>query len=82
MDFRDKHCAWCELRRSPLERCVACPRYRVHELQEEVAFTSDSFCGVCLHRDDPELTVFCETNRRMQSRGDEPFDCYRFLPRE
>ncbi|HPC47862.1 MAG TPA: hypothetical protein PLW83_07435 [Deltaproteobacteria bacterium] len=45
----------------------------------QIAFTVESFCSVCGHRDSVELEVFCRTNRLFQIDSPEDFDCYRFL---
>ena len=79
MDFRDEHCIWCSMRKAPLGECTACPKYRRYHLKIQIAFTVESFCSVCGHRDSVELEVFCRTNRLFQIDSPEDFDCYRFL---
>lgn len=78
MDFRDTHCNWCAMKEGPLQACIECPRYRKYELGEDISLDSRAFCEKCVHENDPDLEVFCETNRHLQQKGDEPFDCYRF----
>ncbi|MFY9397457.1 MAG: NUDIX domain-containing protein [Desulfomonilia bacterium] len=81
MDFRDTQCTWCAMKTGPLEACTGCPRYRAGELGEDIVLDSRAFCSVCIHENDPELEVFCETNRHLQQDSEEPFDCYRYCLR-
>ena len=63
MDFRDTHCNWCAMKEGPLQACIECPRYRKYELGEDISLDSRAFCEKCVHENDPDLEVFCETNR-------------------
>lgn len=80
MDFRHTHCVWCALKAGPLEDCVRCPRFRRHELNQEVELDWKAFCEICRNNSDEGLKAFCETNRRLQQGSDEPFDCYKYSP--
>ncbi|MDT8273497.1 MAG: hypothetical protein RRA35_09940 [Desulfomonilia bacterium] len=80
MDFRDTQCTWCGLRKQPLEDCRGCPKYDKYVLKKDIVLNSEAFCSICIHENDPELSVYCSRNRYYQQDGDEPFDCYRFCP--
>lgn len=78
MNFRDTHCAWCNRKLNPPEDCIPCPRFRKHELQENLTLDGPAFCGLCVNLHNLDFETYCTTNRRLQEGSDEPFDCYRF----
>ena len=78
MDFRDTHCIWCNRRKAPIEECMGCPKYRKYHCGENLTFTDQLFCSVCVYNNSDELDVYCTTNRRLQKDNDEPFECYKF----
>jgi ribose 1,5-bisphosphate isomerase len=80
MDFRDTYCVWCRQKTGPLEDCIQCPRFRRHELNQEIELDWKAFCQVCRNYHDEGLKPFCETNRKLQQGSDEPFDCYKYDP--
>ncbi|MBN1636991.1 MAG: hypothetical protein JW920_10775 [Deltaproteobacteria bacterium] len=80
MDFRATYCIWCPLRQEPIKGCYGCPKYLKYGLNKDVNLDATAFCTICVNEDNPELAVFCRTNRYYQADTDEPFECYNFCP--
>jgi hypothetical protein len=57
---------------------MPCPKYLRYTMGREGQLDMHSFCSICVHGDDDELSVFCRTNRFHQEGSGEDFECYRF----
>jgi len=78
MDFRMTNCPWCANRSRPMEDCTSCPKYLRHEHKRDTDITMETLCAVCINRNNPDLEVFCKTNRFHQEGSGEEFECYNF----